>query len=216
MGSAGDVVARAMRLIADGVVDRDGVGGLASRLAYSERQVHRLLVAEVGAGPLALARAQRAQTARLLIETTDLRMADVAFAAGFASIRQFNDTVRDVFATSPSALRHHRGTRGEPGEVTVRLAARRPFDGPALLDFLGTRAVAGIETVADGVYRRSLALPHGTAVVALTPAADHVIAALRLDDLRDLTAAVGARCVDSSTSMRTPRASTNCSDGIRS
>ncbi|MBK5288461.1 MAG: DNA-3-methyladenine glycosylase 2 family protein, partial [Acidimicrobiia bacterium] len=186
----GDVVARAMRLIADGVVDRDGVGGLARRLAYSERQLHRLLTAEVGAGPLALARAQRAQTARVLIETTDLRMADIAFAAGFASIRQFNDTVREVFATSPSALRHHHGPRPEPGTVTVRLAARQPFDGRALLEFLALRAVPGIEAVTDGAYRRSLALPHGPAVMALTPAADHVVAQFRLDDQRDLTAAV--------------------------
>src|SRR3954462_5034727 len=100
-----DVVARAMRLIADGEVERSGVPGLAARLGYSERQLHRLLVGELGVGPLALARARRAQTARLLIETTDLPMADVAFAAGFASIRQFNDTVREVFATAPSRLR---------------------------------------------------------------------------------------------------------------
>ncbi len=77
-----DVVGRAMRLIADGVVDRDGVPGLASRLGYTERHLHRMLSAEMGAGPLALARAQRAQTARILIETTDLAMAEIAFAAG--------------------------------------------------------------------------------------------------------------------------------------
>ena len=98
----GDVVARAMRLIADGEVDRIGVTGLAARLGYTARQLERLLQAEVGAGPLALARAQRAQTARILIETTDLPFGDVAFAAGFASIRQFNDTVREVFETTPT------------------------------------------------------------------------------------------------------------------
>ena len=92
-------------LIADGIVDREGVPGLARRVGYSERQLHRVLVAEVGAGPIALARAQRAQTARILLETTDLPTADVAFAAGFASVRQFNDTVRDVFATTPTGLR---------------------------------------------------------------------------------------------------------------
>src|ERR671915_1485095 len=95
-----DVVARAMRLIADGVVDREGVPGLARSLGYSVRQLQRLLLAEVGAGPLAIGRAQRAQTARILIETTELGMAEIAFAAGFSSIRQFNDTVREVFATS--------------------------------------------------------------------------------------------------------------------
>ncbi|MGH3273424.1 MAG: bifunctional transcriptional activator/DNA repair enzyme AdaA, partial [Streptosporangiaceae bacterium] len=93
-----DLVARAMRLIADGVIDTSGVPGLASALGYSVRQLERQLRAELGAGPLALARAQRAQTARLLIETSALPMGDVAFAAGFASIRAFNDTVREVFA----------------------------------------------------------------------------------------------------------------------
>ncbi|AVT33860.1 AraC family transcriptional regulator [Plantactinospora sp. BC1] len=100
-----DVVGRAMRLIADGVVDREGVPGLASRLGYTERHLNRMLVAEVGAGPLALARAQRAQTARILVETTDLGLAEIAFAAGFGSVRQFNDTIREVYAVAPSALR---------------------------------------------------------------------------------------------------------------
>src|SRR5262252_1168149 len=91
-----DLVARAMRLIADGVVDRGGVSELAAQLGYSVRQIQRQLLAEVGAGPLALARAQRAQTARILIETTSLPMAEVAFAAGFSSVRSFNETVRQV------------------------------------------------------------------------------------------------------------------------
>ncbi len=100
-----DVVGRAMRLIADGVVDREGVAGLAARLGYSARQVQRQLTAELGAGPVALARAQRAHTARVLLRTTGLPVTEVAFAAGFASVRQFNDTVRAVYATTPTGLR---------------------------------------------------------------------------------------------------------------
>ncbi len=101
----GDLAARAMGLIADGIVDREGVSGLAQRLAYSERHLTRQLTAELGAGPLALARAQRAQTARILIETTSLRLIDVAYAAGFASVRQFNDTIRAVYGRTPTELR---------------------------------------------------------------------------------------------------------------
>jgi methylphosphotriester-DNA--protein-cysteine methyltransferase len=108
--SRSDLVARAMRSIADGVIDREGVSGLAKRLGYSERHLTRLLTAEVGAGPLALARAQRAQTARTLIETTDMSATNIAFASGFASVRQFNDTVRDVFATTPTQARTGRGS----------------------------------------------------------------------------------------------------------
>src|SRR5215475_601088 len=100
-----DVVGRAMRLISDGVVDRHGVSGLADRLGYTPRHLNRMLTEEVGAGPLALARGQRAQTARTLIETTEMGLAEIAFAAGFKSVRQFNDTFREVYAASPSDLR---------------------------------------------------------------------------------------------------------------
>ncbi|GIJ10706.1 DNA-3-methyladenine glycosylase 2 family protein [Micromonospora andamanensis] len=189
-----DVVGRAMRLIADGVVDRDGVPGLAARLGYTERHLHRMLRAELGAGPLALARAQRAQTARTLIETTGLGLAEIAFAAGFGSVRQFNDTVRAVYGAPPSQLRAVNGTAvGGAGTVTLRLAYRPPLHTAALLDFLARRTLPGVDEVADGAYRRGLRLPHGTGEATLTPAADHVAATLRLTDLRDLAPAV-ARC----------------------
>ncbi len=188
-----DTAARAMRLIGDGLVDREGVGGLADRLGYSERQLHRVLVAEVGAGPQALARAQRAHTARTLIETTDLRLAEVAFAAGFASIRQFNDTVRTVFATTPRDLRERSAARGAapvPGTMVLRLPTRTPFDGRWLLDLLGGKAVPGVESYDGRTFRRALLLPHGEATIDLDPAADHVLATLRLEDPRDVVPAV--------------------------
>jgi len=119
----GDLVGRAMRLIAEGTVDRDGVDGLARRLAVSPRHLHRLLLSELGAGPLAIARAQRAQTGRTLIETTDLPFTDVAFAAGFESVRQFNDTVREVFALTPTALRAAGRRRGDIVEGALTLTA---------------------------------------------------------------------------------------------
>ncbi|HYI32363.1 MAG TPA: AlkA N-terminal domain-containing protein [Glaciibacter sp.] len=100
-----DLAARAMRLISDGTVEREGVPGLAARLGYTTRHLTRVLVAELGAGPLALARAHRAQTARLLLINTDLPIADVAFAAGFGSIRQFNETLAEVYERTPSEVR---------------------------------------------------------------------------------------------------------------
>jgi AraC family transcriptional regulator of adaptative response / DNA-3-methyladenine glycosylase II len=191
-----DLVARAMRLIADGVVDQDGVPGLAARLGYSVRQVQRQLIAEVGAGPLALARAQRAQTARLLIETTALPMADVALAAGFASIRTFNDTVREVFALAPTELRR-RAARGQqptgPGVLTLRLPFRPPLCPDNLFGHLVATAVPGVEEWRDGAYRRTLRLPHGHGVVALRPSPDHIGCDLALSDLRDLSIAIN-RC----------------------
>src|SRR5690606_40606403 len=122
-----DLAARAMRLIADGVVERQGVPGLAARLGYSERHLNRVLTAELGAGPLALARAHRAHTARLLVETTPMAMADIAFAAGFSSVRQFNDTVREVYGVPPSTLRAAaRRPRGGAGPTAAGPPVPRP------------------------------------------------------------------------------------------
>ncbi|MET8975286.1 AlkA N-terminal domain-containing protein [Streptomyces sp. NPDC004539] len=190
-----DAVARAMRLIADGVVDRDGVTGLATRLGYSTRQVERQLLAELGAGPLALARAQRAQTARILIETSELPMADVAFAAGFSSIRTFNDTVREVFALSPTELRCRapKSAKGTPGALQLRLPFRAPLNPDNLFGHLAATAVPGVEEWRDGAFRRTLRLPYGHGIVALTPNPDHIACRLTLSDLRDLTVAT-SRC----------------------
>ncbi len=188
-----DVVGRAMRMIADGAIERDGVPGLAKQLGYSERHLNRVMTDELGAGPLAIARAHRAHTARLLIETTTMAFTDVAFAAGFGSVRQFNDTVREVFATSPTALRATRRPTsgvGPAGEVTLRLPVREPFAGPELLAFLGAHAIPGLEEWDGSCFTQVLTLPHGHGVAALRVHDDHVEARVRLADWADLSSAV--------------------------
>ncbi|MEV0658889.1 AlkA N-terminal domain-containing protein [Streptomyces sp. NPDC050395] len=207
-----DVVGRAMRMIGDGVVDREGVSGLAVRLGYSPRQVQRQLTAELGAGPVALARAQRAHTARVLLQTTGLPITEIAFAAGFASVRQFNDTIRAVYALTPTALRAAAPRGGGAGQATpaagvpLRLAYRGAYQAGAVFDLLAEEAVAGIEQVSGArggkpggkpggrTYRRTLRLPYGTGIVAVEES-DHGVggwldARLHLTDLRDLTTAV--------------------------
>ncbi|WP_069387937.1 DNA-3-methyladenine glycosylase 2 family protein [Cellulosimicrobium cellulans] len=185
-----DLAARAMRLVGDGVVDREGVDGLAARLGYTPRHVHRVLVAELGAGPVALARALRAQTARALLTGTDLRLADVAFAAGFGSVRQFNDTVAEVFDTTPGELRRRaraavrsavrtdtappavgdappaEGADARAATLDLVLPLREPYDARGVFGFLAARAVTGVEVVDTSdptclSYARTLALPHG-------------------------------------------------------
>jgi AraC family transcriptional regulator of adaptative response / DNA-3-methyladenine glycosylase II len=205
-----DAVGRAMRLIADGVVDRDGVVGLASRLGYEQRQVRRLIIAELGAGPLAIARAQRAQTARVLTETTTLPLSEIAFAAGFTSIRQFNSTIREVFAVTPTQLRESRGRRqaprsrragvarslsdpAAPGLIRLRLPYRAPIDIERMIRFLAARAIPGVEVVEDGRYRRTMLLPNGSGILSVGAGDGYVDCELQLEDLRDLTAAV-QRC----------------------
>lgn len=210
----GDLVGRAMRLILDGTVDREGVEGLASRLGYTARHIHRMLVAQVGAGPLALARARRAQSARALLVSSDLAMSEVAFAAGFNSVRQFNVTIRDVFAASPSDLRsrHRRpqsieGTgeeTGHPVSMPVRLSidlpVRQPFDAPGVFQFLAARAVAGVEVAEISEpsllrYARTLLLPGGPGAVEVTStlmleAVWRVRARLELTALSDVAPAI--------------------------
>ena len=160
-----DIAGRAMRLINDGVINRDGVEGLAARLGYSSRQLNRILSHELGAGPLSLARASRAQTARTLLVSTGMKLADVAFAAGFSSVRQFNETVAEVFDMTPTALRstarHHLSAPASTS-LTLALPYREPFD-PGVFSFLAVRAIPGIEAGAATSYARTLRLPHGDA-----------------------------------------------------
>ncbi|MFJ9369399.1 Ada metal-binding domain-containing protein [Nocardia sp. NPDC101769] len=191
-----DLASRAMRLIGDGVIERGGVPALADALGYSQRQLTRVLTSELGAGPLALARAHRAHTARLLIQTTRLPMSDIAFAAGFASIRQFNDTVREVFAVSPTTLREEsRRRNGDTlpatnGLLTLRLPYREPLDKSWLEWFLSAHTVPGLELWENGVYSRSLRTPHGHTTIRLSIQPGHVRASLSLQDMRDLAPTV--------------------------
>lgn len=197
---AADTAGRAMRLICDGVVDRDGVGGLASRLGYTTRHLTRLLGNELGAGPLALARARRAQSARVLITTTDLDLGDVAFAAGFSSVRSFNETFKRVYDATPSELRG-RSTHARVGgdtsahpPLSLKLGLRAPFAARQWLQFQELHAVAGVERVTENAYARTLRLPYGIGAVQIElPEAEspgYALATFWLSDLRDTSAAV--------------------------
>ena len=215
-----DLASRAMRLISDGVVEREGVPGLAHHLGYTTRHLTRVLVAELGAGPLALARAHRAQTARTLLVGTDLSIADVAFAAGFSSIRQFNDTVQAVYEMTPSEIRGkwtkgpertesmpvqapestrrdamHRAqptTGTEPTTLTLRLPARAPFDGAGLMRFFAAHAVPGLETASDERFERAVRLPHGIGHVSieLASAGTGIHCTARLESVADVATLV--------------------------
>ncbi len=171
------LVERALTLIGQGVVDDAGVAGLAERLSVSERHLHRLLMSSVGAGALGLAQARRAQAARTLLEQTPLRVTDVAFAAGFGSLRQFNDVIRAEYGASPTELRQRPAKPDRPadaGSLALRLPVTVPWDGARLLAFLGSRAVDGVEAHDGRRYVRTLATPAGAAMLALEPGDDAV------------------------------------------
>ncbi|SEG99404.1 AraC family transcriptional regulator, regulatory protein of adaptative response / DNA-3-methyladenine glycosylase II [Nonomuraea solani] len=211
----GDLIGRALRLIDDGAADEQGVGGLARRLHITERHLHRLFVAELGVGPLAVARTKRLLLAKQLLTETGLAVTEVAFAAGFGSVRQFNATMRETYGFTPSELRATAGRHVPPPEAAtgpngpagatgagatgagatrpatlrLRLHRREPYDAEAAFAFLASRAIPGLE-VADGTsYAR--AVPGGT--ITLTPQRDHIALDVAVDDTRQL-ARVVARC----------------------
>jgi AraC family transcriptional regulator of adaptative response / DNA-3-methyladenine glycosylase II len=190
----GDLAARALRGIQSGVVDTEGVPGLARRLAVSERHLHRILVAEIGVGPLRLARTRRAQTARMLVEHTDLPLSTVAFSAGFASIRQFNDVMATEFGCPPSKLRRRPAGNGEAtGTLTLRLPMRLPFAAGPLVAFLGARCVPGVEESSAGIYRRVVDQGIVELQTDSTSEAPYIVARIDVDDVRRV-APVVARC----------------------
>jgi len=173
------VTRRALRLIDGGFLDRHTVGALARELHVSERQLRRILGAQVGAGPAEIARTRRAGLARMLLDQTDMPIARVAAEAGYGSIRRFNDEIRTGFGATPTQLRRRRGGRPDAALV-LRLAYRPPLDWAHLLGFLAARAVPGVETVADGAYRRTAVLGGRPAVVELRPDPAHPRALLTI------------------------------------
>jgi len=195
-----DLVGRAMRLIGTGWLDTHTVVELAHQLGTSDRHLRRIMIEAVGAPPLSLARALRAQTARVLIETTAMSFTDIAFASGFASLRQFNDTVRSVFAGSPTDLRA-KARRGEAlstsqatdHRLTLRLPFREPIAGDHLMRWQAARAVEGVAKVCDSTLHTALRLPHGAGVAELWFEDEWMHCSLELDEVRDLAPAV-AQC----------------------
>ncbi|WP_406673536.1 DNA-3-methyladenine glycosylase 2 family protein [Nonomuraea sp. N2-4H] len=195
----GDLVGRALRLIDDGAADEQGVAGLARRLHITERHLHRLFVAELGVGPLAVARTKRLLLAKQLLTETSLPITEVAFAAGFGSVRQFNATMRETYGFTPSELRATAGPRAAaiasaPAAQTgatlrLRLHRRHPYDADGVFSFLAARAIPGLEVADRTSYRR--AVPGGT--ITLTPRPDHIALDVAVEDTRQL-ARIVARC----------------------
>ena len=155
-------VRRALRLIEDGALDHDDADGLARRLGVGPRHLRRLFERHVGASPRRVAATRRLHRAKRLIDATDLPFAAVAQAAGFGSVRRFNDALRETYGRTPGELRKaRRGTEtavGQPhGALRLRLSYRAPYDTAAVLGFLAPRAMPGVEVVdpVRGIYRRA-------------------------------------------------------------
>jgi AraC family transcriptional regulator, regulatory protein of adaptative response / DNA-3-methyladenine glycosylase II len=185
----GDLIGRALRLISSGMADADGIPGVADRLGVSERHLRRLFVTELGAAPGAVARTHRNQLARRLIEESSMSLSDVAHAAGFASIRRFNQSIREAFGRTPSELRTASGTRSRSG-CTLRLPYRKPLDTDHLFAYLAGRATPGVEEVDGNIYRRTVSLGDARGIVTIELIDDEIILDARLDDVSGLASVV--------------------------
>ena len=179
VAGAPELVCRAVQLIIDGALDAGTETSLGARLAVSPRHLRRVFTGQLGVTPDQLARSRRAHFARRLLDDTDLTVADVAFASGFASIRQFNRQMREVFRASPSELRDRRRRADRlaaDGGLTMRLPFEPPFDWDAMVAFFAGRAVPGVEAVSGRVYRRTISLDGAPGVLEVHPGgADHLL-----------------------------------------
>ena len=166
------VVARALRLIQEGLLDDGSVDGLAQRLGIGPRHLHRLFVRHLGASPITVAGTRRLQFAKSLLDETDMPITQIALAAGFGSVRRFNDAFRRTYDRSPRELRRQRRGGLVPqaaDQVALRLAYRPPYDWAHLRDFLASRAVPGVERVDARGYSRTLASGRGHALIRVRP-----------------------------------------------
>jgi AraC family transcriptional regulator of adaptative response / DNA-3-methyladenine glycosylase II len=190
-----NTVSRALALIAEGALD-DGdscVAAVADKLGVGERQLRRLFDKHLGVPPIAVAQTRRILFAKQLIQETRLSMTEVAEASGFGSVRRFNDAFRKLYDRTPSELRVARSAVAEPSLVTLRLGYRPPYDWDAILAFFAERAVPGVELIANGRYRRSIAIDGAIGSFEIAHDREHkcLVATIRLPKLRALLAVVG-------------------------
>ena len=174
-----ELVCRAVRLVIDGYLDLRTETELAAHIGVSARHLRRLFAEQVGATPDQVARSRRAHFARRLLDDTDLPLTDIAFAAGFGSVRQFNRTMQDTFRASPRDLRARRRKADRltaDGGLTLRLPFVAPLDWPALLEWFGGRAVDGVEVVDGSTYRRTILVDGEPGVIEVLPGGeDHLL-----------------------------------------
>lgn len=189
-GTSG-TVSRALSLIEDGALDGGDVEALADRLGMGERQLRRLFRQHLGASPVAVAQTRRVLLAKQLIQETRLPMAEVALAAGFGSVRRFNETFLQIFQRAPGDLRRTRGEAPASAGVRVRLAYRPPYDWDQMIGFLAARAISGVEVVSPDRYARTVCIGGSRGLVIVEPAAGSALSvAIRLSDLSALSGVI--------------------------
>jgi AraC family transcriptional regulator of adaptative response / DNA-3-methyladenine glycosylase II len=191
-----NTVSRALALINEGALDGDGasVESLAERLGLGERQLRRLFLQHLGASPISVAQTRRVLFAKQLIHETQMSMTDIALAAGFGSIRRFNELFRDLFDRPPTALRRKTPAipAGTEAKVTLRLRYRPPYDWDSMLSFLQARAIPGVEVIEKGSYWRTVEMDGsvGSVEIRHLPQRQSLSVTIRFPNVKSLPAIV--------------------------
>lgn len=176
---APELVCRAVQLIIGGALDEADESALGARLGLSPRHLRRMFNDHLGVTPDQFARSRRAHFARRLLDDSELTIADVAFASGFGSLRQFNRAMREVFRSTPRELRERRRRTDRlvaDGGLVLRMPFTPPYDWDAMVGFLAERATPGVESVVDGIYRRTIGLDGEPGLLEIAPGgADHLL-----------------------------------------
>lgn len=187
-----NTVSRALGLISDGALDGDdaNVAKLSERLGVGDRQLRRLFLKHLGASPIAVAQTRRVLFAKQLIHETRMHMTDVALAAGFGSVRRFNEIFHDLFHRPPSALRrdHFSGSALAEAGVALRLRYRPPYDWDSMLAYLAARAIPGVELVENGSYARTIESDGAVGFIQVVhlPRQNSLEVAIRFPEVRSL------------------------------
>lgn len=187
-----NTVSRALALIEGGALDAGDVDALAARLGVGERQLRRLFRQHLGAAPVTVAQTRRVLLAKQLIQETRLPMAEVALAAGFGSVRRFNETFQALFGRPPGELRRLTGEASAASAgVTVRLPFKAPYDWDAIIGFLTARAIPGVEAVSANQYARTLSVEGASGLVVVRPGqGDFLKAEIRFPKLKALPSVI--------------------------
>ena len=172
--------AAAARIEAGALTGGGGLEDLAASLGLSSRQLRRSVRQELGVSPVELAQTNRLLLAKRLIAETQLPMVQVAFAAGFESVRRFNALFRSHYRLTPSALRRSAPTAAAADSLRLTLAYRPPLDWEAMLRFLAARAIPGVECVTGSSYHRTVGIGEYRGWLSVSPVVDRHLLAVDL------------------------------------
>lgn len=158
---------KAALMIEEDALSDSSISKLADSLGITDRHLRRIFSSEFGVSPVQYLQTRRLLLTKNLLTDTKLPITDVAFTAGFGSLRRFNDLFKESYKLTPTALRKNKETSdlNTNQDITLRLGYRPPYNWEQLLSFLALRALPGVESVEDNTYRRTVSMQHASTTI---------------------------------------------------